>query len=135
MPMKTNLSNLAVVMALTLLNPLHAAAQTAAFSYQGRLTGGGNAANGSYDLRFALFDAGAGGAQIGGAATNLAVPVNKGLFTVSLDFGANAFNGATRWLEIGVRTNGSGAFRILPRQPITAGPQALFAVIETRLEL
>ena len=30
--------------------------QTTAFTYQGKLTDGGNPANGSYDLQFALFD-------------------------------------------------------------------------------
>ena len=34
-----------------------ALAQGTAFTYQGRLNDGGNPANGSYDLRFALYDA------------------------------------------------------------------------------
>ena len=58
-----------------------------------------------------------------------AVPVTNGLFRVALDFGAAAFTGPARWLEIGVRTNGSsGEFATLtPRQPITPTPHALFA--------
>jgi hypothetical protein len=38
------------------------------------------------------------------------------------------FAGEQFWLEIGVRTNGSGAFTVLaPRQPITPVPYAIFA--------
>jgi hypothetical protein len=33
-----------------------AQAQTTSFTYQGRLTDGGTAANGNYDLQFTLFD-------------------------------------------------------------------------------
>jgi len=53
--------------------------------------------------------------------------VSNGLFTVTLDFGAN-FPGANRWLEIGVRTNGGGAYTTLsPRQALTATPYAIMA--------
>jgi hypothetical protein len=47
----------------------------------------------------------------------------------SRQFGANAFNGDARWLEIAVRCPaGSGAYTTLnPRQPLTATPYALFA--------
>jgi hypothetical protein len=44
-----------------------ASAQTpvgTAFTYQGRLTAAGSPANGSYDLRFILYDALVGGAQV-----------------------------------------------------------------------
>src|ERR1700736_5387550 len=101
-------------------------AQTTSFTYQGRLTDGGNAANGSYDLQFALFDASSGGTQIGSTLTRSAVSANGGVFSVSLDFGVNAFPGADRFLEIGVRTAGGGAFTILsPRQQITSTPYAI----------
>ena len=33
-----------------------AQAQSSAFTYQGKLTDGGNPANGDYDLQFALFE-------------------------------------------------------------------------------
>ena len=39
--------------------------QTSSFTYQGRLTDGGSAANGNYDVQFALWDSVSGGAQIG----------------------------------------------------------------------
>lgn len=38
-------------------------AQTTSFTYQGRLSDGGTAANGTYDLQFALFDSARGGAD------------------------------------------------------------------------
>jgi len=101
-----------------------------AISYQGRLSDGGAPASGSYDLRFTLFDAVSGGAQVGSVVTAAATTVMAGVFTVSLDFGAGAFAGSARWLEVGVRPGGtSGAFTILaPRQALLAGPQALYAV-------
>lgn len=105
----------------------HTFAQGTAFTYQGRLNAGANPANGIYDLRFGIYDLASGGAQQGNALTNTAVTVENGLFTATLDFGAN-FPGAARWLEIGVRTNGSGSFVTLaPRQPITPAPYAITA--------
>src|SRR5204863_1591168 len=100
--------------------------QTTTFTYQGRLNEGINPANGFYDLRFALYDAGTNGSLIGAFLTNAPVAVSNGLFTATLDFG-NVFNGSARWLEIGVRTNGSaGAFTTLsPRQQITSTPYAI----------
>ena len=89
-----------------------ALAQGTAFTYQGRLNDGAAPANGSYDLAFSLFSASNGAGQVGGTVTNSAVTVRNGLFNATLDFGAN-FTGADRWLEIGVRTNGGGAFATL----------------------
>ena len=63
------------------------------FTYQGRLTDAGNPANGAYDLQLRLFDAASGGAQVGPTLARDDVVVTNGLFTVSLDFGASAFNG------------------------------------------
>src|SRR5205823_5671105 len=107
------------------LSTLHA--QGTVFTYQGRLASGASVANGSYDLTFALFSVSSGVGQVGGTLTNNATTVSNGLFAVALDFGAN-FPGADRWLEIGARTNGSGAFSTLsPRQKITATPYAITA--------
>jgi hypothetical protein len=50
--------------------------QTSGFTYQGRLTDGGIAANGNYDLQFALFDAADGNNQIGQTKTVSSVPVS-----------------------------------------------------------
>jgi hypothetical protein len=99
------------------------------FTYQGRLLEGGLPANGEYELRFALSSTLAGEERLSPVLTNAPVLVNDGLFIVSLDFGSDAFDGSARWLEIGVRTNGSvDDFTVLsPRQPITAVPYALHA--------
>lgn len=107
---------------------LPAFAQGTAFTYQGRLNNNSAPANGAYDMQFALFDAVTAGNPIGSALTTNAVAVSNGLFTVTLDFGAGVFPGADRWLEIGLRTNGGGAFATLnPRQSITATPYAIRA--------
>ena len=100
------------------------AAQTSAFSYQGRLNDAGTPANASYDMQFKLFDALAGGAQQGATITNATVAVTGGIFSLELDFGAAAFDGPARWLEICVRPAGSAnPYTVLaPRQPITASP-------------
>ncbi|MDB6026434.1 MAG: hypothetical protein JWM68_2657, partial [Verrucomicrobiales bacterium] len=102
-------------------------AQGTAFNYQGRLNDNGTPANGSFDLQFTIYNAVTNGTAISGTVTNAATGVSNGVFTTQLDFGANVFNGASRWLDIGVRTNGNpGAFTLLaPRQPLTSTPYAV----------
>jgi len=102
---------------------------SSAFTYQGRLLLSGNPVNGTCDLQFGLWDAETGGAQIGATQTKTSVSVHDGLFTVLLDYGAAAFAGEARWLEIAVRSPaGSGAYTVLsPRQALTAVPYALYA--------
>jgi hypothetical protein len=103
-----------------------ASGQTTSFTYQGRLTDAGIPANGSYDLQFALWDSVTNGNQIVSTQTISNVPVSGGVFTVTLDFGANAFSGADRFLEISTRVSGGGSFTLLsPRQPITSTPYAV----------
>jgi hypothetical protein len=103
-------------------------AQGTAFTYQGRLNDGGQPANGSYDLTFSLFTSSGDGSQVGGAITNTATPVNSGLFTVKLDFGASPFTGPDRWLQLAVRTNGAGAFtNLVARQLISPAPYAIYS--------
>jgi len=120
------LANVVVLLSLFMGSSL-AAPLGAAFTYQGKLTDGGPPANGSYDLRFILYDADVGGNQVGPIYTNAAVPVSGGFFVVSLDFGGGVFTGNLRWLEIDVRTNGGGAFTTLSaRQPLTPAPYALY---------
>ena len=121
--MKTILS-LALVASLL---PALAFGQSTAITYQGRLADGGAPANGTYDLRFSLHDADSGGLQYGPIITNAPIVVSDGYFLVTLDFGSGAFNGAARWLQIGVRTNGSVAAHTLltPRQPVSTVPYAI----------
>src|SRR3989441_10955671 len=104
----------------------NASAQTAAFTYQGRLTDGGTSANGNYDLQFTLWDSASGGSQLASTQALPAVQVSGGVFTVTLDFGANAFPGANRFLEISARLSGASSFTLLlPRQSITSTPYAV----------
>lgn len=108
-----------------------AKAQTTAFTYQGRLTHAGSVANGDYDLQFGLFDSQTNGTQIGGVLTLTNVPVSNGVFTATLDYGANAFTGivGNRFLEISVRPAGQGSYQILaPRQQITPTPYAINSI-------
>ncbi|MCX6915363.1 MAG: hypothetical protein NT167_20355, partial [Verrucomicrobia bacterium] len=99
-----------------------------AFTYQGRLKSAGQSATGNYDLKFTLYDAASGSGQIGSPVTIAPVVLTNGNFTVSLDFGA-VFSGEARWLEIGVRTNGSSSPYGTPstRQALTPTPYALYA--------
>ncbi len=103
--------------------------QSAAFTYQGRLTDGGTAANGIYDMQFKLYDTATvgTGTQIGSTITKSTVMVTSGVFTVDLDFGSSAFPGAGRFLGIAVRANGSlnPYTELAPRQPVTSTPYAL----------
>lgn len=121
-----------VLVGLGLVAALPALGQTpmgTAFTYQGRLTDAGAPANGIYDLQFTLFTAASIGAQVGPVVTRDDVAVTDGLFTVTLDFGASAFTGSARWLEIGVRPGASaGGFTTLsPRQELTPSPNALYS--------
>jgi len=119
---------------VALATPADPAAEIAApvgnvITYQGKLDKNGVPLTGSCNLIFMLQDAAMGGAQIGVTVTLSNHPVTNGFFTASLDFGAGAFNGQARWLEIQVQGPGDPSFTVLaPRQPITAAPYALYAL-------
>jgi len=100
-----------------------ASAQTTEFTYQGNLVDNSIPANGNYDFEFRLFAVSTAGTPIG-TRTRLNVAVTNGGFTVRLDFLPAAFNGADRFLEIGVKSAGSpDPFTMLsPRQQITYAP-------------
>ena len=136
------LFNRASVSALLLLlavgglhaRPAHAQPLTTAFTYQGELQTAGLPATGPHDLRFRLYDAAAGGLQIGTTLCSDNVALAAARFTVSLDFGA-AFTGQQRFLEIEARAdtgldclNAAGFVILGPRQPLTAAPNAAFAL-------
>ncbi len=99
-----------------------------AFTYQGSLSTAAGPVTGACDLRFGLFDAAGGGSQIG-STTRTGVSVAGGLFVVTLDFGADAFNGHDRFLETAVRCPaGAGVYVTLaPRQQVAPTPYALVA--------
>ena len=103
--------------------------QTTAFTYNGRLNNAGAPVSGAHDMRFAVYDAaGAAGNLVAGPLSVNAVEVTNGLFTARIDFGAAAFTGDPRWLEISVRPAGNGTFTTLnPRQELTSSPYAIRA--------
>lgn len=103
-------------------------AQGTAFNYQGQLSSGGAPANGSFDVRFAVYDAVTNGTRVSAWLTNSAVPVSNGLFAVTLDFGPGLFTGTNYWLDIAVKATNVTTFTVLvPRQPVLPVPYAIFA--------
>lgn len=130
--MKTKLQLFRTVLALLALSTLNSRLSTAcaqgatAFTYQGQLHDGGTNANGAYTMIFKLYDSLSGGNQIGSGITNTPTLFN-GLFTLNLDFGAGAFNGAARWLDITV-SNGV-AQTLSPRVQVLPAPYAQFAAV------
>ena len=124
----TALLSLSTFTTFYVAQPSTAHAQATAFTYQGRLTDGGAPANGSYDLRFKLFADPLGNTQAGSTIVSNGVSIASGLFTVTLDFGPGIFDGTSYWLEVGVKTNGAGAYaNLIPLQPLTPTPYAVFA--------
>ncbi|MBI4659535.1 MAG: hypothetical protein HY735_11905 [Verrucomicrobia bacterium] len=125
--MKTKLLSMALLVGSVSIHT--ALAQGTAFTYQGRLTDNGSLASGNYDLQFTLKDALTSGNTAGTSIAVAPVGATNGVFTVTLDFGSGVFTGAARWLEIGVRTNGSSsAYTVLaPRQPVLPTPYAIYA--------
>ncbi|MBC7225944.1 MAG: hypothetical protein H5T61_01745 [Thermoflexales bacterium] len=103
-----------------------------AFTYQGYLKKGGTPYSGTCEFQFSLWDAAGtgspptGGNQIGTPQTKTGVQVTNGLFTIpDLDFGAGAFNGDARWLQITIKCAGDSGYVLSPRQPLTPAPYAL----------
>jgi hypothetical protein len=96
-----------------------------AFTYQGELRNAGQVANGDYDFHFKLYTESSGGTQVG-ATVNTSATVAGGRFSASLDFGADAFKGDRRYLEISVSPSGMNTFETLtPRQETTGVPYAI----------
>ncbi len=112
-----------------------AAPMGTAFTYQGQLKDGGIPANGEYDVWFTLYDAASDGAAVsgplyfdGGGGNGPTVTVTNGLFQVELDF-PGAFDGRALWLQIEARRHAAGSYvALLPRQPLTAAPYALYTL-------
>lgn len=96
------------------------------FTYQGELQLSGTLAQGSFDFEFTLFDAQTGGATVGSALPIDDVPVVNGVFAVDLDFGASAFDGSSRWLEIRVKRSADNTYQTLnPLQAVNPAPYAI----------
>ena len=107
------------------------------FTYQGQLSLSGTPVDGMVTLRFSLWDAAGtgspptGGTQIGATQTVTNVSVSGGVFSVALngsdEFGAQAFDGNARWLQIEVCADSTCASSTVlgPRQAVTAAPYSL----------
>lgn len=112
--------------------PISLAAGTlgSAFTYQGELQTAGELTTNDCDFRFTLFDAETDGNPVGNQVEQIAQPVVEGVFTLSLDFGPDVFDGQNRWVGIEVRCpTAVGNYQALsPRQPITAAPYAIRAL-------
>jgi hypothetical protein len=112
-----------LILALALAG--NALAQSSAFNYQGRLNDTGSAASGTFQFQFKLYDAVAGGSQVGATLNDVPVAVANGVFSVGLDFGAAAFSGGDRFLEVSVRKTANDSYTPLtPRQKINSAPYA-----------
>jgi hypothetical protein len=120
------MKNLLLISTVVLLISMAAFAQTTAFTFQGRLNDGTGAATGNVQLEIRLFDSLTGGTQIGSTVNLPSVPLVNGVFSTELDFGATAFDGSPRFLEIGVRPAGTAnPYTILnPRQHLSSVPYA-----------
>lgn len=96
------------------------AAVSSGISYQGRLTNpGGAPLNGTYTMRFIVYDAAVAGASLWDSG-NLNVAVANGLFNVKLGVDQADFDGRALWLSIIV-----GGETLSPRQEILPAPYAL----------
>ena len=119
---------LTVLFVSLLLRPT-AMAQTDSFTYQGRLERNGTPYTGTASMRLAIVDAASAGAEL--AFTFGAYPVVNGQFTVTFSsVPASVFNGAPRWINIGVDdpdVAGLLYVNLTPRQPVTATPYAMRA--------
>src|SRR2546423_10006818 len=115
---------------LFLLSGALAASLESAFSYQGHLREGGVPANGRYDFHFQLFNSETGGSPASSPLTQGALAVSNGLFSTRLDFGTNVFNGASCWLEIGVRPSESSDpfITLSPRQSLSPTPYSIYTL-------
>lgn len=104
-------------------------AQTTAFNFQGSLNDGSSPANGRYDLQFKLFTSLVGGTQVFATVDRPNTLLVNGVFSTTLEFNSQAFNGASRFLEIAVRPTGSpNQYVILgSRQQILPVPYAIQA--------
>lgn len=100
------------------------------FTYQGQLRNAGALVNGPVDLRITLWDSDVAGGQVGAINNYQAVPITDGRFALGLNFGATAFDGSNRWVQLEFRSPaGSGQYLTLnPRDKIMATPYAMFAL-------
>lgn len=127
-----------VLSALFVLASLSGAALPTAMNYQGQLLVDGVRYTGDADVRVSLWSSAAGqdvADRVAGPITLSGVQVSAGVFTIAPDFGDGAFTGASRYLQVEVRTpSGGGSFvAIGPRTEVLAAPTAQYAGRATEL--
>lgn len=119
------------VLSLRLSSGVQAASVATAFTYEGRLSQANLPANGTFDFRFSLYATEVAGSPIQPPIEPSNITTVNGEFSVTLDFGIDAFDAQARWIEIAVRPASSVSAeytRLAPRQPITAVPYAVHAL-------
>jgi len=128
--MKNGLFRFLVVVGCLACTSVTAAPLPTSFTYQGVIEAEGQVLQGRYDFEFRLFDAATQGILVGAPVARLGVVLENGLLLTTLDFGATAFGGEARWLEIGVRPSGQGGsfVTLQPRHALLAAPYALHAL-------
>jgi hypothetical protein len=127
---RTIVSAFATLLATASLTLSAYAQSSTAFTYQGYLQDNNNPANGTYDLKFTLYDAATEGNAIGNPVFIEDLQISGGLFTVEVDFGTAPFaQGQRRWIEIAVRPGDStdDHTTLDPRIELTPVPYALYA--------
>ncbi len=109
---------------MTAVPSVHADTVGTAFTYQGVLSDAGAPVAGDYDFRVFLYNADAGGGQVGTTVLVGNAAVTDGRVSLDLDFG-DVFDGTALWLEIHLRETGTTTYTPLwPRQRLTATPFA-----------
>ncbi|MFG0246464.1 MAG: hypothetical protein ACF8MF_10505 [Phycisphaerales bacterium JB052] len=103
-----------------------AAQAQSTFTYQGELQENAQPANGTYDLRFEIYDSQTGGVPLD--SISQAVNITDGIFSVELT--TNDTLESDRWLEIAViLTPDASQIQIIsPRQKITEAPRASYSI-------
>lgn len=132
---KVNLLTTFVALLATTANIANAGGLGSGIAFQGQLTDGGMPADGLYDMQFTLHSDSDANSPVAPTQfyNGISLPsilVVNGLFTVDppLDFGASAFDGSGRWIELKVRTSGVGPYTTLsPRTAVTPVPYAIYA--------
>lgn len=102
-------------------------------SYQGTLNDAGAPANGTYDMRFSVWNDPTSGPpdfQFGVTQTLFGVTVEDGLFNVALNLGDEAYETFDpRYLQIEVRQSGGGGYtELAPRSPLDFAPRSVFSL-------
>jgi hypothetical protein len=126
---RTIVSAFATLLATASLTLSAYAQSSTAFTYQGYLQDNNNPANGTYDLKFTLYDAATEGNAIGNPVFIEDLQIQNGLFTVEVDFGTAPFaQGQRRWIEIAVRPGDSTDDHTTLRPAHRTDPRALRAL-------